>query len=152
MIVVGAWFECDDGITRPVLEAHVMAADGTFVCENFLIDTGADCTVLSGTLLTKLAQPRRAMADVSGVGGRAPVVEIETVLRIPASDGRSLRIQGPFTAFVDPRATDLSILGRDVIDELDLIVSRRRAEVVLLYRDHAYRIEPDHPGLSAPST
>ena len=146
MIVVGTWFECDDGITRPVLEVHVGAADGTFVSENFLIDTGADCTVLSAALLTKLAQPTRAMSDVSGVGGRAPVVEVETVLRIPGSDGRSLKIHGPFTAFADPKATDLSILGRDILDEVDLIVSRRREEVLLLYKDHAYRIEPDHSG------
>ena len=45
-------------------------------------------------------------------------------------------------AFTDPAAADLSILGRDVLDHFDVIVSRRRNEVLLLATNHRYQIQP----------
>jgi len=41
----------------------------------------------------------------------------------------------------DAAATDFSVLGRDVLDNFDLIVSRRRQEICLLAGNHGYRIE-----------
>ena len=41
-----------------------------------------------------------------------------------------------------PGPLDLSVLGRDVLDNFDLIVSRRRDEVLLLAPAHSYRVEP----------
>src|SRR2546427_5043260 len=40
-------------------------------------------------------------------------------------------------------ATDLSVLGRDVLDHFDLIISRRQNESFLLTPRHQYRIERD---------
>ena len=37
--------------------------------------------------------------------------------------------------------TDLSILGRDVLNHFDLILSRRRNEVLLLAPNHHYRVD-----------
>jgi hypothetical protein len=36
---------------------------------------------------------------------------------------------------------DMSILGREILDHFDLIVSRRRNEVLLLATNHQYRVE-----------
>jgi hypothetical protein len=36
----------------------------------------------------------------------------------------------------------MSILGRDVLDHFDRIVSRRQNEVLLLATNHKYRVEP----------
>ena len=56
-------------------------------------------------------------------------------------DGRTIRVRGDFASFTDPAATDLSVLGRDVLDNFDLISSRRRDEIFLLAPKHRYRIE-----------
>ena len=45
--------------------------------------------------------------------------------------------------FIDPTATDLSVLGRDVLNHFDLIISRRQNEIFLLTPRHQYHIERD---------
>jgi hypothetical protein len=50
-------------------------------------------------------------------------------------------MRGEFAGFTDPTATDLSILGRDVLDHFDVLISRRRNEIWLLAPRHGYRIE-----------
>ncbi len=51
-------------------------------------------------------------------------------------------MRGEFAAFTDPSAADLSILGRDVLNWFDLILSYPRKEVLLLAGDHHYRVDP----------
>lgn len=46
MVVVGEWFLCDDGITRPIARAKVSGANGSLLSERFLVDTAADRTAL----------------------------------------------------------------------------------------------------------
>jgi hypothetical protein len=75
------------------------------------------------------------------VGGTQAFVVLRAPLTLYAEDGSPARIQGDFAAFTDPAAADLSILGRDVLDHFDLIVSRRRNEVLLLAVNHDYRVE-----------
>jgi hypothetical protein len=66
---------------------------------------------------------------------------VATVLEFLCDDGRPIRVHGEFANFTDSTATDLSILGRGVLDNFDLIISRRRGEVLLLASQHQYRIE-----------
>src|SRR5262245_50716998 len=54
MVLTGLWLVCDDGITRPVIRAKILGGDGVHHPENFLVDSGADRTVLSAALLGKL--------------------------------------------------------------------------------------------------
>jgi hypothetical protein len=68
-------------------------------------------------------------------------VLVRTTLTLYPDDGSPARIQGEFAAFTDPAAADMSILGRAVLDHFDLIVSRRRNEVVLLATNHGYQIQ-----------
>ena len=67
---------------------------------------------------------------------------MNTVVELPRADGDPARVRGKFAAFTDPAATDLSILGRDVLDLFDVIVSRRRNEVLLVTGNHQDRVEP----------
>jgi hypothetical protein len=64
-----------------------------------------------------------------------------TVLEFLRDDGDPIRVRGEFAGFTDPTATDLSILGRDVLDHFDVLISRRRNEILLLAPKHGYRIE-----------
>ena len=66
---------------------------------------------------------------------------VDTVLEFAIQDGPPARVRGQFAAFTEPTATDLSILGRDVLNHFDLILSRRNNEVLLLAPNHRYRVE-----------
>ena len=57
MRINGEWFECDDGIVRPVIRGEALAADGTWLRVFFLVDTGADQTVISADVLDLLQYP-----------------------------------------------------------------------------------------------
>lgn len=143
MRIEGEWLLCDDGITRPVAVVGVKAADGSLVEERFLIDSGADRTVLSADLLTNLALPALSVSAgdaLAGVGGVQSHLLVQTALEISHDGGGTAIIRGEFAAFTDPAATDLSILGRDVLNLFDLILSRPRNDIELLAVPHCYRV------------
>jgi hypothetical protein len=114
------------------------------VSESFLIDSCADRTVFSAYLLAKLnftGNHAAAGMALKGVGGESAFVLVDTVLDFKRDDGGVVHIRGGFAAFTDPAATDLSILGRDVLNIFDVIVSKRRNEVLLLAGNHQYRVD-----------
>lgn len=54
MRINGEWLLCDDGIVRPIVRGEVETANGGwFPCE-FLVDVGANRTVLTATLVSFL--------------------------------------------------------------------------------------------------
>jgi hypothetical protein len=143
MLVRGEWQLRDDGVLRPIVRARV-GGGGSPIPENFLIDSGADRSVLSAVLVTRLQVPTRSAPPgfiLSGIGGTSEFVLVTTVLEFIRDDGGAVKVRGEFTGFTDPTATDLSILGRDVLDHFDLVLSRRRSEILLLAPRHQYRIE-----------
>jgi hypothetical protein len=75
-----------------------------------------------------------------GVGGGSPFVLVDTTLVFTGTSGAVGHIQGRFAAFSAPNFSTTSILGRDVLDQFDLILSRGRDEVWLLRPDHQYQI------------
>ena len=77
-----------------------------------------------------------------GIGAGSAFVLISAVLQLTRDDGRPINIRAELAAFTDPSSTDLSILGRDVLDNFALILSRRRDEVLLLARSHQYQVSP----------
>jgi hypothetical protein len=145
MLVVGEWRICDDGVIRPALRAKVHALNGTHQVEVFLVDSCADRTVFSANLLSRLGfspTPAPASLSLQGISGTCAFVLVTTVLELTRDDGGPAHIRGEFAAFIDPTATDLSILGRDVLYHFDVILSRRRrTEVLLLAPNHQYRVE-----------
>ena len=144
MLITGKWQVGDDGMLRPLVRAAVSGIDGRLVADDFLIDSGADRTVLSAALLARLSLPTRSApsgSTLSGIGGGCAFVLVTSAVEFIREDGGAVRVRGEFAGFTDPTATDLSILGRDVLDNFDLIISWRRSEVLLLAPRHYYRIE-----------
>jgi hypothetical protein len=143
MRIVGTWYQCDDGVTRPVMLARIKAANGAALDERFLIDTGADRTVFSASLLSGLGAPTAAAPtglSLAGVGGSQAFVEVDATIELARDDGGTASVRGPFAAFTDPAATDLSILGRDVLTHFDLIFGRQNSEIALLSGHHRYQV------------
>jgi hypothetical protein len=81
-----------------------------------------------------------AGVSLKGIGGGSPYVVVTTTLEFTRDDGGRVRIRGDFAAFTDPTATDMSILGRDVLDIFDVIISRSRKAVLLLTGNHRYQV------------
>ena len=142
MVIRGSYISGADGVSRPILEVLVQKASGQFQAAPFLVDSGADHTVFCADLLAVLSLPSQAPTGLTyqGIGGASPTVVLATVLQLVRSDGGLATIRGQFAAFTDPQASDLSILGRDVLDHFDLIQSRRRNEVLLLSPPHHYLV------------
>lgn len=143
MLITGKWTTDDDGVTRPFVHAKISGADSE-IADDFLIDSGADRTVLSAALIGQLRLPAGSTPPgltLSGIGGTSDFVLVTTAIEFVRDDGGRVRIHGEVAGFTDPAATDLSVLGRDVLDHFDLIISRRRNEVLLLAPRHHYRIE-----------
>ena len=81
MLIAGEWQVGDDGVTRPIVRAHVFGADGRPVTDDFLIDSGADRTVFNTTLLARLQLPARSAQPglaLSGIGGESAFVVVPT--------------------------------------------------------------------------
>lgn len=143
MRIAGFWDLSDDGVLRPRLLITVSDSAGTTIDERFLIDSGADRTVFSATLLTRLRGATSAAPEgisLAGVGGTQAFVQVYAELKLRRHDGKLATIQGDFAAFTDPTATDFSILGRDVLDHFDVILSRRRDEILLLATPSRYEV------------
>lgn len=144
MVIVGSWMTCDDGETRPVIRIGAAAARSQVMRADFLVDSGADRTVFDPGFLAELqlpSQPPPSGMTFEGVGGASPFVVVTTVLELTGADGAIARVKGQFGAFTDPAAIDLCILGRDVLQHFDVIVSRRRNQVLLLAANHEYLVK-----------
>lgn len=143
MRIVGEWFTSDDDVTRPIVYAAVSNTRDRRQGDRFLVDSGADRTVFSADLLHRLGGPRdRETGGITlqGIGGGTDFVLLDTAIELTRDDGVSAVIRGRFAAFTDPSASDVSILGRDVMDNFDVIISHRRNEVLLLAPNHQYQV------------
>lgn len=54
MRIDGQWALFNDGFVRPIIRAEIRAGDDSWVEAPFLLDTGADRTVFSAAVLSKL--------------------------------------------------------------------------------------------------
>jgi hypothetical protein len=52
----------------------------------------------------------------------------------------SITVNGPYLASTDPHAMDISLLGRDILANFDVILSRLKNEVLLLAGNHGYSV------------
>ena len=75
-----------------------------------------------------------------GISGQTQFLLITTVVEFTRDDGGPARVRGEFAAFTDPLATDLSVLGRDLLDNFDVIQSKRRREILMLAPPHEYQV------------
>ena len=142
MVIPGQWWFCRDGELRPVVCGRVLRGDGAWRAVNFLVDTGADRTVLTADVLDDLGSTADDPEEqLVGAGGLVASVRVRTTIRMERNDGGAVTVQGRFSAFHDPTALDMSLLGRDILDLFPVIVDRSRSFVCLLGQGHQYVIQ-----------
>jgi hypothetical protein len=74
----GEWLLCDDGVRRPIIRGEILTGYGSWEPTEFLIDTGADRTVFTASLLAVLRlQATVSQHRLGGVGGLADAVVVE---------------------------------------------------------------------------
>ena len=144
MRIDGRWHLFKDGVLRPVVEAAVQSGPGTLQPVMFLLDAGADRTVFDSSfrpLLSSLALPEEETPELGGIGGKVDCFFIHTRLAFVSVDGKRATVQGPFGVFKDPGTSDVSILGRDVTNNFDVIYSYAKRQVSLLAGPHGFQIQ-----------
>jgi hypothetical protein len=90
MRIVGEWFVCTDGVVRPVVKGYAADIAGAEHEERFLVDSGADATVLTAGFYQTLGLPSRSPqmgVGLAGVGGGQASVLVRTTLTLYADDG-----------------------------------------------------------------
>jgi predicted aspartyl protease len=143
MRIDGEWLLCDDGILRPVIRGEIRASDGTWQRAEFLVDTGADRTVFSATVLASLGlQPVVTQARLGGVGGVINSVGVETQVRLTREESGKVVLRGQYAAVTELQALDMSVLGRDIAGLFAVVVDQPGNVVCLLGQQHRYTIEP----------
>ena len=141
MRINGEWLQCDDGDIRPVIRGELLGNDSDWRELELLIDTGADRTLISATVLGDSQLPHLPqVVPVGGLGGLADTVVVQSQLRLTRDDGTKFLIRGSFAACTQVEALEMSVLGRDVLDHFTLIVDRTEELVVLLAGHHSYSI------------
>jgi hypothetical protein len=141
MLISGVWLLCDDGVVRPVIYGEVLAGSGSWVKAPFLVDTAADRTVFSADILKALQLPCLVTPEqLSGVGGRAASVVVETQVRLTREGDNKVVFRGQYAALTEPEALDMSVLGRDLTNLFAVITDRPRDFVCLLGQRHQYVI------------
>ena len=144
MRIDGSWHLCDDGVLRPVIVALVKTSDNSWLEFRMLVDIGADRTVLSADVLDALGLPKeQANEKLQGVGGKVASVMVNTQIRMTREKNATILFDGRFTAFTDPTALDMSVLGRDITNLFAVIVDRPQDVVCMLGQKHRYVVLED---------
>lgn len=118
---------------RPAVDAKVQTPAGTWQPVVFLLDAGADRTLFHArflALLSPLALLSSEKPKLDGVGGRAECLFVQTRLAF-TRDGKELTVKGPFAVFTDSASSDVSVLGRDVTNNFDVIYSYPQQQVIM---------------------
>ena len=143
MLISGEWFPCPDEVVRPVIFGEVLSGLGNWIPVPFLLDTGADRTVLAADVLFKLALPiDNSQEHISGLGGVVDSVVLETKIQLMRETGAPVLFSGRFAAVTEATALDISVLGRDITDNFAVIVDRPQDAVRLVSQRHSYSIQP----------
>ena len=144
MRVNGKWLPCEDGVIRPTVQGTVRLADGRWLEVSFLLDAGADRTVFSARFLHRLQPLATADSEqlqLSGVGGAASSITVETAIGFIRDDGQLVTVRGSFGLFTEGESADLSVLGRDVTNNFSVIYDYPNLTVALLAPPHYYEIK-----------
>ena len=143
MLCRGEWLLCDDGIVRPIMRGTILDGNGLWQDIKFLLDTGADRTVISASVLEALNQKGVQPKDrIGGVGGLAESVDVTTQIRLVRDDGQWVTLRGTYAACLEHEILDISVLGRDILNLFAVIVDLAADRVVLLHGADRYSILP----------
>jgi hypothetical protein len=124
-----------------MIYAEVETATGGWVGCDFLVDTGADVTVLLPDVLHKLGRPTTIAArQLGGIGGSVPTLEVWTTVRFLAPDGSVANIGGARSAFGVAGTIPDCILGLDILRAFVLVADPQNDILCLLRTPHSYTI------------
>ncbi|HEX7446249.1 MAG TPA: hypothetical protein VF306_01820 [Pirellulales bacterium] len=141
MYIAGEWHPCDDGVLRPVVRAEVLSSEGHWVHHEFLLDVGADRTVLTAAALRILELQAVNLEDgLAGIGGSSEAVGVESKIRFTDDRGGKVIVQGQFAAVRDLESLDICVLGRDVTNNFGVIVDRPGDRVCMIAQPDRYSI------------
>ncbi len=108
----------------------------------FLVDTGADRTVLSASALAAIGRRVVGQGRLGGLGGTADSVVVGTAIRLTRERAGKVLFRGRYFAVPEPEALDMSVLGRDISEMFAVIVDRPGNVVALVGQRHRYTIAP----------
>lgn len=143
MQINGNWRLFADNVLRPCVHLRVRLSENYWQEFPFLLDSGADDTVLSADLLELVSHLENQTATkipLEGIGGAVDTILIETVLGFIKDDGTTFEYPGRFSVFTEISSSDISMLGRDVTDQFKVIYDRPDSAVLLLSPPHRYEI------------
>jgi hypothetical protein len=144
MRIDGAWFPGEDKTIRPIVPGLVRLANGEWLEVSFLLDAGADRTVFSAAFLGVLQPMTRSGGEeilISGVGGAADSITIDTAIGFIRDDGQLVTVRGTFSVFAQAESADLSVLGRDVTNNFTVIYDYPQRIIALLAPPHSCEIK-----------
>jgi len=142
MRIDGDWYTGDDGVARPVIRGEILGAAGTWTRAPFLLDTGADRTVLSAIVLRLLGLRAEQSPDrIGGLGGMAESVSVNTAIRLTRDGGGKVLLRGQFAAVTELEALDICVLVRDITGLFAVIVDQPANTICLLGQRHRYTVE-----------
>lgn len=143
MRVNGAWLSGDDGETRPIMPGLVRLTNNRWLEVSFLLDAGADRTVFSARFMKQLEDLKTTSQQIllSGVGGGADSITVETAIAFARDDGQLVTVRGTYGVFTQSESADLSILGRDVTNNFSVIYDYPQTIIALLAPLHSYQIK-----------
>jgi len=97
---------------------------------------------LSAGLLALLGgSPVVTRGRLSGLGGVAEFVTVETHIRLIRESGAPVTFRAQYAAATEAEVLDMSVLGRDITGLFAAIVDCPREVVFLLGQRHRYSIE-----------
>lgn len=136
----GEWRETAKTVPRPYLHAHIEAHDGSWVDCTFLLDSGADDTVLTADVGRQLGLPLSpATKQLGGIGGAVETREVATRLRITGEAGERFQPVGVFAVFVDDTLGEC-ILGYNVLMHFAVILDKPADAVRLIRAPSRYTV------------
>lgn len=144
MLLSGSWLLFPGLGLVPVVRLDVAQRDGTWQFVPFLIDSGAETTVVTPLVFRTmqfLSQPTQA--HVAGVAGAVPALNVETRLRVRVGEEERFVFQIAVRMIQSEDAVDVCLLGRDVLNHFSLIIDRPQESVLLLRGPHRYRVESE---------
>ena len=147
--MIRGYFSASGSARRPHVNALVeFHGNGRRLSIRFLIDTGADRTILSAKALTDAGvAPATQPSGVPtrGVGGavQTRMVDATVTLGSVSVDVTLLVFEAPPTASAEARGPTLpSVLGLDLLSHFALVIDPRRDRVLLLEDAEAEALFP----------
>ncbi|MBS1788092.1 MAG: retroviral-like aspartic protease family protein [Acidobacteria bacterium] len=141
MVISGEWMICADGVNRPLIRGELQTGNGQWESVAFLVDTGADRTVLSAPVLAQLElSVTDAPEQLGGLGGLTEMVTVATLLRLTKQDAGKVNFRSQYAAVTEVEALDICVLGRDILGLFAVIVDEPQQVISLLSQRHSYTI------------